>query len=63
MGVSDVVKLTVYFVADVDVDGRRAVLGAWLRDHRPCMTVIFVSALAEPAYRVEVEAWYELESK
>lgn len=54
---SDIVKLTIYLVGEVDADRRRQVLGAFFGAHRPCMTLLFVSALASPALRVEVDAW------
>ncbi|WP_432093147.1 RidA family protein [Streptomyces sp. bgisy100] len=57
MSVADVVKLTLYLVGDLDAPSRRAVLTEWAGGHRPCMTVVFVSALAAPEYLVEVEAW------
>lgn len=57
MTVADVVKVTLYLVGEIDVDRRRAALGAWLGGHEPCMTLLFVAALAAPAYRVEIDAW------
>jgi 2-iminobutanoate/2-iminopropanoate deaminase len=57
MEVPDIVKLTIYLVGKIDAQHRREVLAAWLNGHEPCMTVLFVSALAAPAYRVEIDAW------
>jgi len=57
MGVEDLVKLIFYHVGDVDRDRRRELLTAKLGAHRPCMTLLFISALAAPAYKVEVDAW------
>ncbi|MEH6421145.1 RidA family protein [Pseudomonas sp. CGJS7] len=57
MGVGDLVKLTLYLVGDIDATRRRAVFGAWLGEHRPCTTLLYVSALAAPEYRVEIDAW------
>jgi 2-iminobutanoate/2-iminopropanoate deaminase len=57
MDVADLVKLTIYLVGDIDTQRRREVLGAWLAGHVPAMTVLHVSALAAPAYRVEIDAW------
>lgn len=57
MDVADVVKLTIYLVGEIGTQRRRDVLGAWLSGHEPCMTLLFVSALAAPVYRVEIDAW------
>jgi enamine deaminase RidA (YjgF/YER057c/UK114 family) len=57
MDVPDVLKLTLYFVGEVDAARRREMLAAWLRGHKPCMTVVFVAALAGPVYKVEADAW------
>jgi enamine deaminase RidA (YjgF/YER057c/UK114 family) len=57
MAISDVVKITWYFVGDEDSARRREVIGRWLGDHRPASTLLFVAALAAPDYRVEVDAW------
>jgi len=55
MGLGDLVRLTTYAVGEWDNDARRALLASRLGDHRPCMTLIFVAALASPALRVELE--------
>lgn len=57
MRLEDVVKLTIYLVGEMDVQRRRVALETWLAGHKPCMTLLFVSALAAPAYRVEIDAW------
>jgi 2-iminobutanoate/2-iminopropanoate deaminase len=57
MTVADLTKVTLYLVGDMDPQRRRQVIADWIGDHRPCMTVIYVSALAAPEYRVEVDAW------
>jgi 2-iminobutanoate/2-iminopropanoate deaminase len=57
MGVRDIVKLTFYLVGDMDAGKRRDVAAAWLGDHRPCTTLLYVAALAAPVYRVEIDAW------
>lgn len=53
----DVVKLTIYLVGEIDAQRRRAALDTWLAGHKPCMTLLYVSALAAPIYRVEIDAW------
>jgi 2-iminobutanoate/2-iminopropanoate deaminase len=57
MTVRDIVKMTTYLVGDVDMQRRREVLAAWLGEHRPCMTLLYVAGLAAPRYRVEIDAW------
>jgi 2-iminobutanoate/2-iminopropanoate deaminase len=57
MGLHDIVKITFYLVGEVDAARRREVLAARLKDHKPCMTLLFVASLAHPAYKVEVDAW------
>jgi 2-iminobutanoate/2-iminopropanoate deaminase len=57
MAVSDIVKVNWYLVGDVDTAARREVTKAWLGDHEPCSTLVYVARLAAPEYRVEVEAW------
>jgi enamine deaminase RidA (YjgF/YER057c/UK114 family) len=57
MGESDIVKLTIYLVGECDSDRRRELIAARLKDHRPCMTLIYVAALAAPIYKVEIDAW------
>ena len=57
MEASDLVKLTFYLVGEMDVTRRRAVIAARLHGHQPCMTVLYVVALASPIYKVEVDAW------
>ena len=57
MGVGDLVKLTFFLVGDIDAERRKRALDAFLGDHRPCMTLLYVSALASPALKVEIDAW------
>lgn len=57
MEASDLVKLTFYLVGEMDATRRRAVIAARLRGHQPCMTVLYVAALASPIYKVEIDAW------
>ncbi|MFG1608858.1 RidA family protein [Actinoplanes sp. NPDC049265] len=57
MAVSDLVKLTYYLVGDLDPAARRQVVGSWLGGHRPGSTVLYVSGLATPELRVEIDAW------
>jgi enamine deaminase RidA (YjgF/YER057c/UK114 family) len=57
MDVNDLVKLTIYLVGQVDVERRRTVIVSHLKAHRPCVTMVFVAALADPKFKVEIEAW------
>ncbi|GAB2533797.1 RidA family protein [Nocardia heshunensis] len=56
MTVTDLVKLTIYLVSEVDNTLRRTALSDFLGTHSPCMTLMYVSALASPALRVEIDA-------
>lgn len=53
---TDIVKLTTYIVAGHDGDAVRAARLKHLGAHRPASTAVFVAALVEPAWFVEVEA-------
>ena len=56
--VSDVFKL-VYYIVDYDPANRQHSkhLKAWLNGHRPATTLVPVPALAEPAFKFEIEAY------
>ena len=53
---TDVIKLTTFMVTGQDGDAVRAARLKYLGSHRPASTAVFVSALVEPAWFVEVEA-------
>ncbi|MFZ0546158.1 MAG: RidA family protein [Candidatus Promineifilaceae bacterium] len=57
MGIEDIVKLTFYLVGDMDAAKRREVTTSKLQGHEPCMTLLYVAALASPIYKVEIDAW------
>jgi 2-iminobutanoate/2-iminopropanoate deaminase len=57
MQVIDLLKLTFFLVGEMDAGARRAAIAAWLGGHAPCMTLLFVSSLASPIYKVEIDAW------
>ncbi len=57
MGVQDIVKLTFYLVGEMDATRRRELIASRLQGHKPCMTLLFVAALASPIYKVEIDAW------
>ena len=56
---SDLVKITTYVVAGATMDParRRAELDRLLGEHLSTSTLVFISALAAPEYKVEVDAW------
>jgi enamine deaminase RidA (YjgF/YER057c/UK114 family) len=53
---TDIVKLTTFMVARHDGDAVRAARLKHLGAHRPASTAVFVPALVDPAWFVEVEA-------
>ena len=61
MGAANLVKLTFYLTEPVAADRRAEILGGALGGHTPCMTLLFVPALANPALKVEIDAWASAE--
>jgi enamine deaminase RidA (YjgF/YER057c/UK114 family) len=57
MEMSDVVKLTIYLVGDFNVQERRAVIAKYLKEHRPCVTMLVIAGLFDPKCRVEIDVW------
>jgi 2-iminobutanoate/2-iminopropanoate deaminase len=57
MDVQDILKINFYLVGEMDAAKRREVVAAKLKGHKPCMTLVYVSALASSIYKVEIEAW------
>jgi 2-iminobutanoate/2-iminopropanoate deaminase len=57
MQTNDLVKLTLYLVGDIDATHRREALARRLGDHKPCMTLLVVTALAAPHLKIEIDAW------
>jgi enamine deaminase RidA (YjgF/YER057c/UK114 family) len=55
MSVTDLVKLSFYLVDPLEPAFRRKALSAFMGDHAPCMTLIYVAALA-PSLKVEIDA-------
>jgi enamine deaminase RidA (YjgF/YER057c/UK114 family) len=53
---TSIVKLTTFMVAGQDGDAVRAARRKHLGSHRPASTAVFVAALVDPAWLVEVEA-------
>ena len=57
MDVKDLVKITYYLVGEIDTARRREVVLSKLQEHQPCSTLLYVTALASPSFRVEIDAW------
>ena len=55
MDLENIVKVVQYLVRVEDRDAHMAVRGRFLGDHKPTSTLLFVSALAQPEFLVEVE--------
>ena len=57
MSKKNLVKLVYYFVGAIDTAKRRSVVSSKLGEDQPCATVLYISALAGEAYKVEIDAW------
>jgi enamine deaminase RidA (YjgF/YER057c/UK114 family) len=57
MEVRNVFKVVQYLTRVEDRDAHMAVRNRFLGDHKPTSTLLFVSALAQPEFIVEVEVW------
>lgn len=57
MDVKDLIKINSYLVGEFDTARGREVIKSKLQGHKPCSTLVYVSRLAAPIYRVEIEAW------
>ncbi len=56
MAPEDLLKLTFYHVGDMDTAKRRELIADKLKQHKPCMTLLYVAALATPDIKVEIDA-------
>lgn len=56
MDVKDIIKLTYYLVGEIDTAKRRELVASKLQGHQPCSTLLYVTALASPIYKIEIEA-------
>lgn len=54
---NDLIKITYYLVGEIDTAKRREIVLSKLQGHQPCSTLLYVAALASPAFRVEMDAW------
>ncbi|MFF2178391.1 RidA family protein [Lysinibacillus sp. NPDC058147] len=57
MDIQDLTKIALYLVGEINVDQRKQIINEFLGDHLPCMTLIYVVALAAPSLKVEIDAW------
>jgi 2-iminobutanoate/2-iminopropanoate deaminase len=56
MSLADVVKITVFLTREDDIAGFRAARDRMIVDARPASTLVVVSQLVRPEWRVEIEA-------
>jgi 2-iminobutanoate/2-iminopropanoate deaminase len=56
MGIPDLVKITSFLTRSEDFAKFAPIRAKYLGHHRPASTVLIVSALAKPEFRVEIEA-------
>jgi 2-iminobutanoate/2-iminopropanoate deaminase len=63
MDAKDIIKLTYYLVGEIDNAKRREVVLSKLQGHQPCSTLLYVAALASPAFRVEIDVWASREDE
>jgi 2-iminobutanoate/2-iminopropanoate deaminase len=57
MEVEDIIKITYYLVGEIDTAKRREIVLSKLQGHKPCSTLLYVAALASPAFKVEIDVW------
>ena len=57
MDVKDIIKMTYFLVGDIDTVKRRKLVSSKLQGYKPCSTLLYVTRLATPALRVEIDAW------
>ena len=57
MDVKDIIKITYYLVGEINAEKRRELVQTKLQGHLPCSTLLYVAGLANPLYKVEIEAW------
>jgi len=55
MGISDIVQLNMLLIRREDRDGAMAVRDHELGPHRPASTLMYISGLANPAWKIEID--------
>ena len=63
MSFDDVFKISWFLVGDIDLAPVRGKMRARFSGTPPCSTMLFVSRLASPLYKVEIEVWASRESQ
>jgi enamine deaminase RidA (YjgF/YER057c/UK114 family) len=56
MSQANLVKMTVFLTDPALIPAWRTARGAWLGAHKPASTLLIVAGLADPKFKVEVEA-------
>jgi enamine deaminase RidA (YjgF/YER057c/UK114 family) len=54
---TDLVKIVTYVVGELPSVGRREAIDRVLGDHVTTSTLLFISSLAAPEYKIEIDAW------
>ncbi len=55
MDISDIVQLNMLLIDREDAPAARAVRAAALGDHRPATTLMYISGLSRPEWRIEID--------
>ena len=55
MAISDIVQLNMLLIDRADAPGAMAVRDAALGDHRPASTLMYISGLARPEWKIEID--------
>lgn len=55
MGIEDIVQLNMLLIDRADRDGAMSVRDAELGPHRPASTLMYISGLANPAWKIEID--------
>ncbi|MGI9605684.1 MAG: RidA family protein [Acidimicrobiales bacterium] len=55
MGIGDIAQLNMLLIDRADRDGAMAVRDAELGDDRPASTLMYISGLANPAWKIEID--------
>ena len=56
MGPADIVRLNTYLTDSNDIAGYRAIRDSHMSGHEAASTMLVISALAQPQFKIEVEA-------
>ena len=55
MGIADIVQLNMLLIDRADKDGAMKVRDDELGEHRPASTLMYISGLANPAWKIEID--------